>query len=72
MAVDMQEQNNSSQDTKSGMKNKALVALAVVGVMLALTWAIATFFEIAIAKALAAVIIFLFCVIVALLMTGIA
>lgn len=51
--------------------NKLAVAALVLGIALALTWAVATLFEIALAKALAAVIIFLFCVFVALLMAGI-
>jgi hypothetical protein len=52
--------------------NKALIALlAIVGVLV-LTWAVATLFEIAFAKALAAVIVFVFLAFVALLMAGIS
>jgi len=45
--------------------------MAVLAVALALTWAVTTLFELAFAKAMAAVIIGLFCIFIALLMAGI-
>ena len=59
-----------SDENGSG-RNKALIALAVVGVALALTWAVATLFELSLAKSLAAVTLVLFGVFIALLMAGI-
>lgn len=61
---------HDKNDTDGG-RNTLLVTVVVLGIALALTWAVATLFELAFAKALAAVIIFLFCVFVALLMAGI-
>lgn len=46
------------------------VLLVIVAIVLALTWAVSVFFEMAIMKALAAVILGLFVVIVALFMSG--
>lgn len=63
----MQDRGQSQEEGS----NKALIALVVVGVMLALTWAVATLFEVTLAKALAGAILFLFCVFVALLLAGI-
>ncbi|MEM8603574.1 MAG: hypothetical protein AAGF24_07035 [Cyanobacteria bacterium P01_H01_bin.121] len=55
------------QDPKDKSANRLGLALAIIGgVMLALTWAIITLFEITIAKALAIVILGLFGLIVML------
>jgi hypothetical protein len=49
-----------------------LTVLAVIGLVLVLTWAVSVFFEIAIVKSLAAVIIALFLIAVGLLVAGVA
>jgi hypothetical protein len=66
----MEIQNGNGTDDEGN--KKALIALAVLGSILVLTWAVATLFEIALAKALAGVIVFLFCAFIVLLMAGIA
>lgn len=52
-------------------KNTVLVVLTVLGVALMLTWAVATLFEISVVKSLAAVVLVLFGILIAVLMTGI-
>ncbi len=52
-------------------RNTALIVASVLGIALALTWAVATLFEIAVVKALAAVVIGLFIILVAMFMSGI-
>lgn len=69
--MDPQDKTPSTRLGDDDGPNKLLVALGALGIALVLTWAVATLFEIAFAKALAAVIIGLFCVLVALLMAGI-
>lgn len=51
--------------------HRLLIALAIIAVLLAVTWALATFFEIELAKALAALILVLFVVALAMVLTGI-
>lgn len=70
--MDSQASNSDSSGERMPAKNKLLIALAVSAAVLILTWAVATFFEIALAKALAAVVIALFCVFVALALAGFA
>lgn len=66
----MDANGNNSQDEQDN-RNKLLVALAVIGIALMLTWAVATLFEISLVKSLAAVVLVLFGIFVALLMSGI-
>ncbi len=68
----MQNQDNGSQHQLPPPKynKKLLIALIVIATILVLTWAIATVFEIVLAKALAVVIIVLFFVAIALFMIG--
>lgn len=64
-----EERNNGRPDQEKGT-NKFRVALIVLGVVIVLTWAVTTIFEIAIAKALASVVLAVFGVLVLLLMAG--
>lgn len=52
-------------------KNQLLVVLVIVAIALALTWAVATLFELSLVKSLAAVVLVLFGIFIALLMSGI-
>ena len=51
--------------------NKLLVVLVIVAIALVLTWAVATLFELSLVKSLAAVVLVLFGIFIALLMSGI-
>jgi len=66
----MDANGNNSQDEQDN-RNKLLVVLAVIGIALMLTWAVATLFELSLAKSLAAVVLVLFGIFIALLMSGI-
>ena len=66
----MDANGNNSQDEPDN-RNKLLVILAVIGIALMLTWAVATLFELSLVKSLAAVVLVLFGIFVALLMSGI-
>jgi hypothetical protein len=66
--LDNENNNDSKGDEKS--TNKVRVALIVAGVVLTLTWAVTTIFEITIAKALATVVLAVFGVLVFLLIAG--
>jgi len=59
----MEEENNRA-------KNALTAILIIVAIVLALTWAVSVFFEMAIVKALAAVVIGVFVLIVFLFMSG--
>jgi hypothetical protein len=52
-------------------KNTTAIVLGAVALALALTWAVATLFEIGLLKSFAAVILVLFGILVALFMSGI-
>ncbi|AXQ27275.1 hypothetical protein D0B54_00585 [Solimonas sp. K1W22B-7] len=60
-----------STNDEQKQKNTVLVVLSVLGIALMLTWAVATLFEISVIKSLAAVILVLFGILIAMLMTGI-
>lgn len=62
--------NNPSQDDQD-KGNKLLIVLVIVAIALVLTWAIATLFELSLVKSLAAVVLVLFGIFIALLMSGI-
>ncbi len=51
--------------------HRLLIALAIIAVLLAVTWALATFFEIERAKALAALILLLFVVALGMVLMGV-
>ena len=59
----MEEESNKAKRVFTGI-------LIFVAIVLALTWAVSVFFEMAILKALAAVVLGLFVVIIALFMSG--
>lgn len=67
----MNAQDNSPDSGDDDGPGKATVALVVLVIAAALTWAVATLFEISLAKSAAAVILFLFGAFLALLMAGI-
>lgn len=70
-ALDTQQGNQAGQAGSSpGMKTLGTILGAVVLVLI-LTWAVSVFFEIALIKALAAVILVLFGIVVALFVFGI-
>lgn len=62
---------DNSPGTDADSPRKATIALVVLGIVLAMTWAVATLFEISLAKSLAAVILFVVGAFVAMLMAGI-
>lgn len=62
--------NNPSQDDQD-KGNKLLIVLVIVAIALVLTWAITTLFELSLVKSLAAVVLVLFGIFIALLMSGI-
>lgn len=70
----MPSSNDERSDKPTSKKKNTgfITALVATGIVLVLTWAIATLFEVALAKALALVILFLFVVIIALFMVGVA
>lgn len=63
-------ENPNSKEIDS-QKRTAGIVLAVLLSILVLTWAVATFFEIALVKALAGVILVLFVIVIAVLMAGV-
>lgn len=70
----MQSQNAGGRDQTDSEKssNRLAIALSVVAMMLVVTWAVATVFEIELAKALAMVILVLFGAAIALFSQGLA
>jgi hypothetical protein len=69
-ALDSNRNDIGRDGASSGTKALGTI-LGVIALVLVLTWAVSVFFEIALVKALAAVILVLFGVIVALFMFGI-
>lgn len=70
-ALDPSNRNDLGRDGGSSTTKTLGTVLGVIALVLVLTWAVSVFFEIALVKALAAVILILFGVIVALFMFGI-
>jgi hypothetical protein len=67
----MSAKDNSPNSRDDDGPGKAMIALGVLVVAAALTWAVATLFEISLAKSAAAVILFVVGAFLALLMAGI-
>jgi hypothetical protein len=70
-ALDSSNRDDIGRDGASPGTRTLGTILGVIALVLVLTWAVSVFFEIALVKALAAVILVLFGVIVALFMFGI-
>jgi hypothetical protein len=64
-------ENPNPKEVDHTGKRAVGIVLAVVASVLVLTWAVATFFEIAVVKALAGVILVLFVVAIGLLVAGV-
>jgi membrane protein YdbS with pleckstrin-like domain len=69
--LDAQESEPSGAGSRRATK-AIVAALAVIALVMVLTWAVSVFFEIAIIKSLAAVILVLFIVVIALFVAGVA
>jgi fatty acid desaturase len=66
----LDEEHNKGRPDREKGTNNLRIALIAIGVVVVLTWAVTTVFEIAIAKALASVVLIVFGVLVLLFMTG--